>query len=109
MTKRYKIQDGGITRPGYEASGADIAYTALGFNLIGTGGNCTAFHKPLPNGQHILITVHDDASAPSECAEPVTVGLYCDEHSEPLDQFDAPDSEAVAYQLAHRFAHWGRK
>lgn len=104
--KRYKQTEQGITRPGYEASGADIAYTVLGFNLIGTGGNCTAFHKSLSRDRYILVTVHDDAMAPSEACEPVMVGLYGPDHSEPLDQFEAPDSDAVAYQLAHRFSHW---
>lgn len=106
MSKRYIKTEQGITRPGYEASSAETAYTALGFNLIGTGGNCTAFHKPLADDRYILITVHDDAMAPVEAAEPVFVGLYGPDHSEPLDSFESPDSDAVAYQFATRYSHW---
>lgn len=89
----------GITRPGYEASSAEIAYTAQGFNLIGTGGNCTAFHKPISGNRHILITEYGEALAPTEAAHPVYVGLYNDGESEEIDGFHAPDCEAVRVRL----------
>lgn len=97
MAKREK----GITRPGYEANSAETAYTVLGFNLISTGGNCTAFHKPISGGRHILITAYgDDPVAPTEAAEPVYVALYKDGESEPIDSFHSPDSDAVATKLS---------
>lgn len=92
-------QEQGTTRPGFEASSADIAYCVLGFELIGTGGNCTAFHKPLGNGRSILITVVDEAEAPADENEPVMVGLYGEDHSEPLDQFEASGSDDVQKKL----------
>lgn len=93
------INDGGITRPGYEASEAEIAYAVHGFNLIGTGGNCTAFYKPLDaeGARHILITLLEDAEAPQSSQDNVRVGLYGGEHSEELDGFDAENlREAIA-------------
>lgn len=78
------------------------AYSKLGFRLTGTGGNCTAFQKDLDCGLHILITEQDDEPcAPTEAAQPVTVGLYCGDGSQALAYFNAPDCDVVAYRLSN--------
>ncbi len=76
-------------RPGYYDDEATTAYTVLGFERIGTGGNCTAFQKELANGFYLLITRPDGASAPSDPNEAVTIGLYCDKHSEAVAEANA--------------------
>ncbi len=47
-----------------------------GFELINTGGGCTAYQKQLDDETSILITRKDDPSAPTEINESITVGYY---------------------------------
>lgn len=84
------------------------AYKRLGFDLTTTGGNCTAFQRLDPAiGTYILITVPDDAQAPTEAADPVMVGLYAQNTGECLAHFYAPDCDAVAVKLREGFWYKG--
>ena len=80
-------------------SSAQIAYERQGFSLVNTGGNCTAYHKPISGNRHLLVTRYGEAEAPEEAAEPVFVGLYNDGEAESIDGFHSPDSDAVATKL----------
>jgi hypothetical protein len=85
---------------------AQIAYGRLGFKQQNMGGGCTALARYNDaDGTHILITINEsDVEAPTEATQPVCVALYAgDETAEPLylAYFYAPDSDAVAFNLAH--------
>lgn len=63
---------------------------ALGFSLANTGGNCTAYERQFDSGHYILITIADDAEAPTSMNEPVSCGFYGPNHSESLIDISAP-------------------
>lgn len=60
------------------------ALASRGFTLESTGGNCTAYIKEDDTVGEILVTYEDDASAPDKMSDPVEVGFYGLQHSEPL-------------------------
>ena len=50
----------------------------LGFAIEETGGGCTAYTKYESNGDHIMITLATDPTAPTNRMDPVIVGKYND-------------------------------
>lgn len=42
----------------------------------GTGGNCTAWHLPMPGGFYVLVTMHDYPEQPEAGTDELDVGLY---------------------------------
>lgn len=52
----------------------------LGFEMVHTGGGCTAFHKEISGAAYLLITNVEDPSAPTdaELAEGFELGLVID-------------------------------
>lgn len=74
------------------------AYELRGFELFGTGGNCTAFYHECDD-RYILVTVIDDPSAPSDPQERIIVGLHCFQHSEPLKQYTYRTSTTFLREL----------
>src|SRR4029077_15208635 len=89
------------------ANSAEAFYIKHGFDIVGTGGNCDGFIRHLDmGGLHILVTAQDQSLIPTEAEEPVTVGLYCEQDSEPLAEFNAPDGLAVMTRLSN--GQWDR-
>lgn len=55
-------------------------YAKLGFDVVGTGGGCTAYaHSDfawMDERPHILVTVEDDAHVPTNGHERIAIGFY---------------------------------
>lgn len=84
-----------FVRPGYYMNECETAYLIHGFEKTGTGGNCTAFARVIAGGDTLLVTVPDDAMAPTSEHDAVIVGRYGVEHSEALEEFSAANLAAV--------------
>lgn len=56
------------------------ALTARGYNLVETGGGCTAWVRIMPDGEHIVVTSSDGGSEPTEADW--LIGRWTDEEWE---------------------------
>ena len=91
-------------RPGYNASEVEVQFTVHGFEKIGTGGNYTAFQRPLSadGSRYALVTQPSEPLAPETNSEDMRVGLYGPDHSEELDSFTARCAQEAAEGIRAR-------
>jgi hypothetical protein len=74
--------------------------TPKGWELISTGGNCDAFCFDVFNADDVkvgyaLITSAVDPSVPTTPTEPVTLGFYLQDRSDPAAQFHLQDTRTA--------------
>ena len=75
-------------------------FARLGFELEGTGGNCTAFCKSGYKGEQFLVTsLKWDATAPAALSEPAILTIHPKEESESDLSLAFPTTEALLNAL----------
>lgn len=92
-------------------------FDKAGFELIETGGGCTAYLLGDVDGEHILITEKDEASIPISSESEITIGYYSDgdgvyaytdnhEHAVAISLAIIKPTEAAEKQLAEEWVDY---
>lgn len=86
-----------------EAQQIAVALAKHGFAAEHTGGNCMAYVRAESDGE-TMITEGDDAYLPETWDAPATIGRYCREHGEPLEERSYPTVRELVDALTNDHA-----
>lgn len=63
----------------------EVLLAEHGFHPVETGGGCRAYElTENEDGAHVMLTEHESPTAPENLHDPIMVGFYADQYSEPM-------------------------